>query len=692
MIRALAAGLLVAALLIAGLIGALLWFPGPLLRAGLRAAGIEAVAFEDLQVGAAGLELTGLRIGRPPDDRLEGLRIRYRLRDLLRGRVASIEAEGLELHARFVDGRLELAGLEPKTGGSGGFGLPAWPEQILLRAAEVRVETPWGELRLPVSAELRRGRQQAQFSISVTGGRLVNDAGRLDADLEAGGNLPLDPEVRLGALDARGRLELKSERLALPDLASAIEGRGELTFEIAGGRVVARIGPAELKVGALAPRLADIEEVLPTPWQLRPGTRTGPIRVSGPLDPAAAAFALAGGLELRAGRARIGADLDASFRTGAKGEFEGGSGTATLDLAEIRWRELELASGRLGLELQGGRDRWRGTADLELKGGGKATPAIAVAGALVSQKLALEFANDQLTVSASAPGRLAADRLTWQERGRTGPLMFRIEPGDPPLLVVRFGAEGAIAWREALRARGEAFDLTATAIDARGQLSDLSLTGSGDRNGLSTANVKLAGGLLQLPGEQIKLEGISTELALAPDGLRSGSAIPITVATISQGGKPAWFAPLTLNATLRPQAEQIDFEVRLSRPGDDLALSLRGSHNLAHGRGQAELKLPPLRFERGKLQPRQLAPVLGEQVRDVTGTLALHGTIGWGRGDEIAADLALLLDSIGLTAGPARFDQINGVLHVDRLWPLTTPAGQQLAIGRVDLGLPLTDG
>jgi hypothetical protein len=270
--------------------------------------------------------------------------------------------------------------------------------------------------------------------------------------------------------------------------------------------------------------------------------------------------------------------------------------------------------------------------------------------------------------------------------------MFRIEPGDPPLLVVRFGAEGAIAWREALRARGEAFDLTATAIDARAQLSDLSLTGSGDRNGLSTANVKLAGGLLQLPGEQISVDGISTELALTPDGLLSGPAIPITVATISQGGKPAWFAPLTLKAMLRPQAEQIDFEARLSRPGDDLALSLRGSHDLAHGRGQAELKLPPLRFERGKLQPRQLAPVLGEQVRDVTGTLALDGTIGWGTGDVIAADLALLLDSIGLTAGPARFDQINGVLHVDRLWPLTTPAGQQLAIGLVDLGLPLTDG
>jgi hypothetical protein len=84
--------------------------------------------------------------------------------------------------------------------------------------------------------------------------------------------------------------------------------------------------------------------------------------------------------------------------------------------------------------------------------------------------------------------------------------------------------------------------------------------------------------------------------------------------------------------------------------------------------------------------------VLGEQLRDVSGGLALDGTLAWGQGDQIAADLALLLDSLGFTAGPARFEQVNGVVHVDRLWPLTTPPGQQLAIGLLNLGLPLTDG
>ena len=113
------------------------------------------------------------------------MRIRYRLRDLLRGRVASIEAEGLELRARLVDGQLELAGLEPPAGSAGGgFGLPAWPDQMVLRAAEVQLETPWGQLRLPLSAELRPGRPEAEFTLKVAGGQLINLAGRLDADLD----------------------------------------------------------------------------------------------------------------------------------------------------------------------------------------------------------------------------------------------------------------------------------------------------------------------------------------------------------------------------------------------------------------------------------------------------------------------------------------------------------------------------
>ena len=59
---------------------------------------------------------------------------------------------------------------------------------------------------------------------------------------------------------------------------------------------------------------------------------------------------------------------------------------------------------------------------------------------------------------------------------------------------------------------------------------------------------------------------------------------------------------------------------------------------------------------------------------DVAGTLALDGTLAWGAGDEITADLALLLEELAFTAGPARFSQVNGVVEIDRLWPLDDAA------------------
>jgi hypothetical protein len=692
LIRALAALLLVLVLLIAGLAGALLWFPGALLRAGLWAAGIETVAFDALHLGLTKLDLDGLRIGAPPEQRLWHLRIRYQLRDLVHGRIGSVEADGLELRGRLADGQLELAGLASKGSGEASLGLPVWPDEMTLRSAEIELQTPWGELRLPFSAELHAGRPEATFTVRIAGGQLINGAGRLNAGLDLQGHLPIAPDVALGRLSAEGHLHLDAEHLALPDLASSIDGQGEVTFELADRQVDARIGPAAAAVGSLGARLASLQDVLPTPWQIRLGDRTGPVYVTGPLDPHAAVFTVAGAVDLTAGRARLAADLEANLRTDPTGRFEGGGAKTTVSVDQLHWKDFDLANGRLRLQADGSAGRWQGTADLELTGGGAPAPQIAIAGAHLSQKLAVSLANDRFMISTSEPGRLAVERLTWAGGGRAGPLAFRLEPGDSPLLAATFRPDGGVAWQQSLRAKGEAFDLVAGAVKGRAQLADLSVDASGDQRRLDSAMVKIAGSRLELPGQQITLDGIATELALSADGLTPRQTIPVTVASISHGGKPAWFAPLALRGTLRPNGELVDFEARISRTAGEPVLTLQGRQDLARGEGQAQLKLSPLTFAPGKLQPAGLAPVLGQRLRDVTGKIALDGKVSWGKDHQVQADLALLLDSLGFTAGPARFEQVNGVVHVDRLWPPTTPTGQQLAIGLLDLGLPLTDG
>jgi hypothetical protein len=204
--------------------------------------------------------------------------------------------------------------------------------------------------------------------------------------------------------------------------------------------------------------------------------------------------------------------------------------------------------------------------------------------------------------------------------------------------------------------------------------------------------VSVAGGKLRLSDPPITLDGIRTEVALDADGLAADQAIPLTVATISHDGAPAWFAPLALRATVRPGAERIAFEARLERPADGVALSLSGRQELDAGRGRAEVKVAPLAFAPGERQPGRLAPVLGDVLEDVTGTVALDGSLRWGASDRIDADLALLVDDLAFTAGPARFSRVDGVIRIDQLWPLTTLPGQRLAVGLLDLGLPLTRG
>jgi Dicarboxylate transport len=119
---------------------------------------------------------------------------------------------------------------------------------------------------------------------------------------------------------------------------------------------------------------------------------------------------------------------------------------------------------------------------------------------------------------------------------------------------------------------------------------------------------------------------------------------------------------------------------------------VRGQHDLATVAGHAELDLSPIKFVPDRLQPTVLAPLLTGVMEDVSGQLALRGALGWGAGANLRADLNLLVENFSFSSGPARFAQVNGVISFDRLAPLSTPPGQQLAIGLVDIGLPLTDG
>jgi hypothetical protein len=697
--RALGAILLIIVLLAVALAAALLWFPGPAVRAGLRAAGLERVVFDDLRLGPSTLEVSGLQIGAPPEHRLARLQIRYRLTDLLRGRVESVEVDGLELRGRLTDGRLELAGqgAPGESDEQARLDLLPWPRKIVLRSAKLQLATPWGELRLPLALELQPTATAAEFRIDVMDGRLINDAGTLHADLTLRGHAPLDQALNLAGIAASGKAEIAAESFAVPQLAEGIDGQGAVTFELAAGRLEASIGPALIDVESLAPRLAALAEPLPPPWAIALGDDRTPLRATGELAGETMALQIDGALDLAAaGQARLGAELTANLGIEQGSRLAELAGRASVTLEQLHWQEALLERGRLELQGEGTPADWQGTLDVDLAGSGRPTPELALRGAALRHQLTAGFADRRLTLTAREAGALTIDQIDWREGGGAGPMTWRLEPGAMPLLAASFATDGGIAWRHDLRARSAAFDLTVRAatppLRARAEVADLTLALTGDERGLRAGRAVVAGGQLRLPDQQLTLAGIATEVALAADGLAPDRAIPLTIAAVSHGGTPAWFAPLTFNGTIRPGAETIVFDARLSRPQDGLALTARGRHDPRAGRGRAEVELAPLVFAPGERQPGRLAPVLGGLLTEVTGTVALDGTLGWGAGEGVDTDLALLVEDLAFTTGPARFSKVNGVTAIDRLWPLTTPPGQQLAIGLLDLGLPLTRG
>jgi hypothetical protein len=256
--------------------------------------------------------------------------------------------------------------------------------------------------------------------------------------------------------------------------------------------------------------------------------------------------------------------------------------------------------------------------------------------------------------------------------------------------------DGAVTWQQRVTATLPQFEVVATTGETplrfRAEAEQVLVELAGGRAGLDTGRVVLSGGALRAPAHEIRAAGIAAEVGLSAGGLDPGAPIPVSIASLVHEGKPPWFAPLRLDGSVQPQRDRIAFDLALGLTAGDVKMRVHGRHDLASAAGRAEIRLPPVQFAPGRLQPVALAPALADVVRDVSGRLALDGALSWGAGGGVRADLDLLVEDLAFSSGPARFAQVNGVIAFDRLAPLSTPPGQQLAVGLVDIGLPLSNG
>jgi hypothetical protein len=676
------------------LVGALLvWQPTGLVRALLWVAGHDEITVEQIRVGLNGIDLTGIAIGGAAAQRVSRLRVDYRPAELLRGRIQQVSVEGATLRGRIDQDGLRLQGLDAAGAGDDRpTRLPvlAMPERISARDVKVELATPLGRLIVPLEAELHPEQERAVFALHAEAAELGAPGGVLRADLRVEGEMPLDPQAIAGATTASGRLQLRTEGLSVPGVASGLDGAAQLAFVLERGQLDASFSDTRLRLEAIAPEWDRLAALLPAPWQV---DLAGPAGISASFGNGEILLKGSGDVTLTTAGPHLRAALTATVDLDSDRRVrELVLPDAEIDLRDFQWGDLRLDRASVRTEGAGSLEEWQGTLDLDLAGAGAPWPGLLLENGTARAALDVRFAAGRLDLIAREQGALLVEALRWADDVRVNGLEVRVPQSSTPLLTAKFG-NGAIAWQQRLDASLPAFDVRRIGGEAplRLEAETLQVELAGAADGLGSGRVVLRGGAVQSPAHRLRLSGIGAEAHLAGGGLEPGRPVPIAVATIVHEAAPPWFAPLSLQGSVQPERDRIAFDVKVGPTAGAAEMSVRGQHDLASGVGRAQVELPPVDLAPGRLQPGQLSPWLGVMVRDVSGRLALDGTVGWGTGD-LRADLALLVEGLAFSSGPARFEQVNGVIALDRLAPPSTPPGQQLAVGLVNIGLPLTNG
>jgi hypothetical protein len=467
----------------------------------------------------------------------------------------------------------------------------------------------------------------------------------------------------LAAGDVQGTADLALGDLAFPDVVTIVSAAGQTDVRAANGvvtiaprsdlRAVATIAPAFLESSHLP---AELRSLLAQPLSADV-TFEQPLRFVASEERTAADSAF--GLRLTAGS---GGALDLQF-----------DGQAVL-------------SDRLAAEEIDSRIHVAGTFPDMAIGGLTAT------GIDLDIDTALAMADDRLSIRLMGPGTAVARQLAGPPlAGKMKEFALPLEPGDAPLVVLEL-RDGGVSH--------VAYDLTLGAIKATAPL----LAGgpkplpvavtmpatewAGSWNGAEGhhGTIKLTGITLAFPSLDAAAQGLQADVSFAPET----STADLRIASIAASGTPPPIVPLSLAGAAEMVGGRLSFTGTIADKAKRINLSITAEHALGAGTGAATLKMAPLVFTRGGLQPRDIAPAAGAEIEEVTGRAAIGGTVGWSNG-KLSSKLKLLLEDLSFRSPQLDVLGLNSVVEIDSLAPFTTRPAQQLSAGLVDVGLPLTD-
>lgn len=181
---------------------------------------------------------------------------------------------------------------------------------------------------------------------------------------------------------------------------------------------------------------------------------------------------------------------------------------------------------------------------------------------------------------------------------------------------------------------------------------------------------------------------INARLPLDPAG-------PLTVTATAEKleSGEGWFAPLAVQAEAgrAAAAQDIVFSGEAQDAGGRFRLSVKGAR-APGGAVTADVTTAPLTFEPGVLQPDQLFPKLGTWLSGTRGTVAVSGPVRWDGASPPSGNLTFTFADLSTQLRSTTLTGVNGAVTVTGFAPLATAPSQQLKVGLLEAGVPLTNG
>lgn len=332
-----------------------------------------------------------------------------------------------------------------------------------------------------------------------------------------------------------------------------------------------------------------------------------------------------------------------------------------------------------------------GDLDLKLNGGDFTLPGVNVTGVTLALPVSLsaERGGDATTVdiALTKPGTLGFQKLAVAD----GSVML------PKATNLTFKGDGAstvhLSWRDAapiaadfsLAIGKSSFTVEPKAAGERllVAMPEAKLTGRYATDAPLTYTFDVKNAQVAAPARALTLGKVALNLAGGADGLKA----KLSTGALAGLGS---FTPVKGEAEATLIGDKATFKARFQGDDQPLDLSLNGKADIAKLSGSVDLKLAPLDFAVGSLQPYNLFPPLRDYLDDISGRIELEGPMRFD-GGGMTSDLRLGLKQFSGKVGPVQLTNVNSVINIDRPWPPSTKPDQVVAVELADIGLPLTN-